>query len=111
MVQSIKRAHENLRPMRMHVNSGELLDANINRSPSAYLANPEGERKRYKHDTDKEMTLLSMHCDASGRCAGCWRQKAASQQEWASEAVRCMAAGSTGLLKLRWLPWWNVAGA
>ena len=37
---------------------GELLSANINRSPSAYLNNPLDERTRYPYDTDKEMTLL-----------------------------------------------------
>ncbi|CAM6092839.1 unnamed protein product [Calypogeia fissa] len=55
---SIKQAHENLRPGSMYVNAGELLDANINRSPSAYLNNPAQERARYKYDVDKTMTLL-----------------------------------------------------
>lgn len=39
-------------------NHFQLLDANINRSPSAYLANPEDERARYAYDQDKEMTLI-----------------------------------------------------
>ena len=34
------------------------MDASINRSPSAYLNNPEEERRNYKYDTDKEMTLV-----------------------------------------------------
>ncbi|RWW33487.1 hypothetical protein GW17_00001792 [Ensete ventricosum] len=38
--------------------AGELLDASINRSPSAYLNNPATERSHYKYDVDKEMTLL-----------------------------------------------------
>ncbi|KAL9316790.1 hypothetical protein ACSQ67_017791 [Phaseolus vulgaris] len=38
--------------------AGELLDAGINRSPSAYLNNPEAERSKYKYNVDKEMTLL-----------------------------------------------------
>ena len=38
--------------------TGELLDANINRSPSAYLNNPPEEQSRYRYDVDKEMTLL-----------------------------------------------------
>ncbi|KVH94972.1 Neutral/alkaline nonlysosomal ceramidase [Cynara cardunculus var. scolymus] len=70
---SITQAHENLRPGSIFINkgilnqlelllivkfAGELLDASINRSPSAYLNNPEEERRNYKYDTDKEMTLM-----------------------------------------------------
>ena len=39
-------------------NSGELLDAGVSRSPSAYLNNPASERSKYKYDVDKEMTLI-----------------------------------------------------
>lgn len=38
--------------------TGELLDAGINRSPSAYLNNPSEERSKYIYDVDKEMTLI-----------------------------------------------------
>ncbi|KAL5550130.1 hypothetical protein UlMin_000306 [Ulmus minor] len=55
---SIIQAHENLRPGSIFVNKGELLDAGVNRSPSAYLNNPAAERSKYKYDVDKEMTLL-----------------------------------------------------
>ncbi|KAL4188476.1 hypothetical protein AMTRI_Chr08g202510 [Amborella trichopoda] len=55
---SIIEAHENLRPGSIFVNKGDLLDAGINRSPSAYLNNPPEERKKYKYNVDKEMTLL-----------------------------------------------------
>ncbi|EFJ12355.1 hypothetical protein SELMODRAFT_269142 [Selaginella moellendorffii] len=55
---SIVQAHENLRPGSILLNEGELLDANINRSPSAYLNNPVEERKRYKYNVDKNMVLL-----------------------------------------------------
>jgi neutral ceramidase len=44
IVQSIERAHANLQPATLRFNIGELLDANINRSPTSYLANPEEER-------------------------------------------------------------------
>lgn len=46
--------------------AGELLDAGINRSPSAYLNNPAAERSKYKFDTDKEMTLLKFVDDEWG---------------------------------------------
>ena len=38
--------------------TGELLDAGVNRSPSAYLNNPASERSKYKYDVDKDMTLI-----------------------------------------------------
>ncbi|KAG6401403.1 hypothetical protein SASPL_138259 [Salvia splendens] len=56
--QTIIQAHNNIRPGSVYVNKGELLDAGINRSPSAYLNNPAAERSNYKYDVDKEMTLL-----------------------------------------------------
>ncbi|RDX63063.1 Neutral ceramidase 1, partial [Mucuna pruriens] len=62
----IIQAHENLRPGSIFVNKGELLDAGINRSPSAYLNNPDAERKKYKYDVDKEMTLLKFVDDEWG---------------------------------------------
>ncbi|KAK8483536.1 hypothetical protein V6N13_024619 [Hibiscus sabdariffa] len=55
---SIIQAHENLRPGSILINNGELLDAGINRSPSAYLNNPAGEQSKYKYNVDKEMTLI-----------------------------------------------------
>ncbi|XP_023532163.1 neutral ceramidase 1-like isoform X2 [Cucurbita pepo subsp. pepo] len=55
---SIIQAHENLRPGSIFINKGELLDAGVNRSPSAYLNNPAEERQKYDYNVDKEMTLL-----------------------------------------------------
>ncbi|OAY61128.1 neutral ceramidase 1 [Manihot esculenta] len=63
---SIVQAHENLRPGSIFVNKGELLDAGVNRSPSAYLNNPAEERNKYKYDVDKEMTLLKFVDDEWG---------------------------------------------
>ncbi|EEF34503.1 neutral ceramidase 2 [Ricinus communis] len=63
---SIIQAHENLRPGSIFVNKGELLDAGINRSPSAYLNNPAAERSKYKYDVDKEMTLIKFVDDEWG---------------------------------------------
>lgn len=45
-LQSVARAHEDLSEGRISVSHGELLHANINRSPTAYLRNPEQERAR-----------------------------------------------------------------
>ncbi|CBI30442.3 unnamed protein product, partial [Vitis vinifera] len=63
---SITMAHDNLRPGSIFVNEGEILDASINRSPSAYLNNPVEERSKYKYDVDKEMTLIKFVDDEWG---------------------------------------------
>lgn len=63
---SIVQAHENLRPGSILVNRGELLDAGVNRSPSAYLNNPAAEREKYSYDVDKEMTLIKFVDDEWG---------------------------------------------
>jgi neutral ceramidase len=44
--QSIARAHANVEPVRLYLSEGELHGANINRSPTSYLANPRHERER-----------------------------------------------------------------
>ncbi|XP_042514234.1 neutral ceramidase 1-like isoform X2 [Macadamia integrifolia] len=63
---SIIQAHENLRPGSVYVDKGEILDAGVNRSPSAYLNNPAKERSKYKYDVDEEMTLLKFVDDEWG---------------------------------------------
>ena len=45
--QSIRRAHVNVKPAEIFYSEGELHDANINRSPTSYLANPESERAKW----------------------------------------------------------------
>ena len=44
IVESVKIAHDSMELGQLFINSGILLDASINRSPSAYLNNPETER-------------------------------------------------------------------
>ncbi|XP_078658590.1 neutral ceramidase B-like isoform X2 [Branchiostoma floridae x Branchiostoma belcheri] len=58
IVASIQRAHNNIVPGDLYLNQGELQDANINRSPTAYLNNPESERAKYDANTDKNMVVL-----------------------------------------------------
>lgn len=55
---SIQRAHESLTLGRLTFGSIDIEDSNINRSPYAYLANPEEERARYSSDVDKTLTML-----------------------------------------------------
>ena len=57
-IASIIRAHKNLGPGHLSVGEIDVHDANINRSPYAYLANPAEERQVYEYDVDKKMTVL-----------------------------------------------------
>ncbi len=57
-VLAIKRAHASLTPGHLSYGTARLEEANISRSPYAYLANPESERARYSDDVDKNFTLL-----------------------------------------------------
>ncbi|KAJ8978006.1 hypothetical protein NQ317_004551 [Molorchus minor] len=58
ITKSITRAHESMVEARIFINSGELLEANINRSPASYLFNPEEERAKYPYDVDKDLVQL-----------------------------------------------------
>ena len=68
-VLAVQRAHESLAPGSLSLGNTTILDGNINRSPSAYLANPADERARYQYDQDKDMSLLRFD-DASGKARG-----------------------------------------
>lgn len=67
---SIQRAHESLAPGYLSIGSIIVEEANINRSPYAYLANPAEERARYEHDIDKTMTMLRFRNVQSGKDIG-----------------------------------------
>lgn len=60
VVKSIEMAHDNMQKANLVITSGDVDDANINRSPSAYTHNPEEERAKYQHNTEHEMTLLKI---------------------------------------------------
>ncbi|CAL5203387.1 unnamed protein product [Lathyrus oleraceus] len=68
--QSIVQAHNNLKPGSVFVNTGDVKEASINRSPSAYLLNPAEERSRYPSNIDTQMTLLKFVDGASGESKG-----------------------------------------
>ena len=67
---SIRRAHESLAPGHLSVGSIDINDANINRSPYAYLANPAEERDRYESDVDKTLTMLKFSRADDGKNTG-----------------------------------------
>jgi neutral ceramidase len=66
---AVQHAHRNLAPGSLAVGNITVLDGNINRSPSAYLANPPEERSRYNGDQDKTLTLLRF-LDSQGNKKG-----------------------------------------
>ncbi|OQR90333.1 neutral ceramidase [Achlya hypogyna] len=57
IVEAVARAYGNLQPGVIRVARGNCFGASVNRSVEAYNANPESERSKYEHDTDKEMVL------------------------------------------------------
>ena len=58
IARSIIRAVENIEDgVNAHIAEALVDGANINRSPSAYLLNPEEERSRYANDTDQNMQV------------------------------------------------------
>lgn len=91
---SIAQAHDNLKPGSIFINTGkkiknpttilevdnklqeglcfagDLENAGINRSPSAYLFNPPEERAKYKRNVDTLMTLLKFVDKSSGKSIG-----------------------------------------
>jgi neutral ceramidase len=69
------------------------LDANINRSPTAYLANPEAERARYQFDQDKGLTVLRFN-DAFGNARGL-------MSFFAVHGTSLYNLGSLGILKFQ----------
>ena len=61
---SIVMAHKDVSAGKVLAVQGNLFDANINRSPTSYLLNPETERFQYSEgDTDKNMLLLEIVSD------------------------------------------------
>lgn len=55
------QAHQNVEDAILLLAQGPLEGANINRSPTSYLLNPQDERDSYPEgDTDKNMLLLEI---------------------------------------------------
>ena len=69
-VLSIQRAHQQLQPGYLSTGTVEVEDANVNRSPFAYLANPKEERDEYSHDVDKTLTMLKFQSAKNGKNLG-----------------------------------------
>ncbi|HEU4360896.1 MAG TPA: neutral/alkaline non-lysosomal ceramidase N-terminal domain-containing protein [Mycobacterium sp.] len=68
IVESVERADADLAPGSVTLSHGELHDASINRSPSAFARNPESDRSVFPGGIDPQTTLL--HIDRDGRPIG-----------------------------------------
>ncbi|KNC51340.1 uncharacterized protein AMSG_07355 [Thecamonas trahens ATCC 50062] len=67
IVAAILDAHADARhELKGRLKVGSLLGANINRSPSSYLANPAEERALFEHDVDKNMTVVALDDAGTG---------------------------------------------
>eukprot|EP00775_Hariotina_reticulata_P010279 gene10279-10438_t len=107
IAEAIQRAHDSLSPAEVSLASGELLLANINRSPTAYAANPAEEQSLYKHDVDKTMQVLRIHAQEAR--AEAWavhtegHSRSSSQGPARDEGwMRSNAATSTGRGLISW---------
>uniref|UniRef100_A0A8C4RQZ4 Neutral ceramidase n=1 Tax=Erpetoichthys calabaricus TaxID=27687 RepID=A0A8C4RQZ4_ERPCA len=73
IVESIDRAHDNMKEGRIFINKGREETSSLNRSPHAYLNNPAEERKRYTSNTDKDLIVLRFtDMDGDGIAALSW---------------------------------------
>jgi neutral ceramidase len=66
MVTAVRKAHRNLVPGRIYINTGAVADCGRQRSREAYLNNPQAERDRYGTDTDTDMLLLKFVAEDNG---------------------------------------------
>nr|CAI5853835.1 unnamed protein product [Callosobruchus analis] len=60
IVRSVERALANMTKAKIYWSTGEVDDANINRSPASYLYNPAEELKKYQNNVDKTLTQMKI---------------------------------------------------
>ena len=63
---AISRAYSNLKLSATNLTKSRLEGASINRSPSAYMQNPQSERDEYDSDTDTTFTQLNIVPESDG---------------------------------------------
>lgn len=69
IVEAITRAHNNLEPGNVYIKEDVLTNTTKNRSIKAYEKNPEQERRAYKYNTDKSITLIKL-VNSQGKAIG-----------------------------------------
>ncbi len=60
IVKAIGRAHDSLKPGRVRLAHGDLLDTGINRSPDAFALDPAAEQAEFPHQIDTTNTVLRL---------------------------------------------------
>jgi neutral ceramidase len=58
ITQSIVSAHNSMFNGRVFISETEVSNAGVNRSPKAYINNPQAERSRFREDVDRTMTQI-----------------------------------------------------
>ncbi|TYZ67856.1 hypothetical protein PybrP1_003287 [[Pythium] brassicae (nom. inval.)] len=69
ILKAIDEAHNSVAPGSIRFNKGTILNGGKNRSPPAYLANPQAERDQYASDHDTDLRLLQFR-DAQDNLRG-----------------------------------------
>lgn len=72
IVAAVARAHDDLAPATLSTATGQLRDASVNRSPSAFARNPAADRAHFPEAIDPQTTVLRI--ERGGRLVGavCW---------------------------------------
>ncbi|KXZ50831.1 hypothetical protein GPECTOR_15g517 [Gonium pectorale] len=100
---AVRQAHSSLRPASLSLATGELRGASINRSPTAYLANPQEERDLYEADVDTRMALLRVAgAGGAGRGALSWFGVHCTSLNNTNRLVSADNKGAAQLLLERW---------
>ena len=109
VVESVAMAHSNLAPGEARVAVGKLAGANINRSPTAYLMNPAGERAMYPDgDTDHNMTLLRLTRTEGNVSVGAFNWFAVHPTSMNN--TNTMVSGDNKGERMCWWRWWLGGG-
>lgn len=70
ILDAVDAAHASLAPGSIRFSRGAVVDGGVNRSPEAYDANPELEKRQYTTNHDTDLTLLQFYDDASNQLIG-----------------------------------------
>jgi neutral ceramidase len=68
IVEAVAHAHADLAPAHLSLANADLHDASINRSPSAFVRNPDADRAHFPNQIDPQTTLLRI--ERAGRLVG-----------------------------------------
>ncbi|PNW83601.1 hypothetical protein CHLRE_05g236500v5 [Chlamydomonas reinhardtii] len=99
---AIRSAHGSLQPGRVLLAAGRLAGGSINRSPTAYAANPQEERDMYDSDVDTDITLLRLEGGGPAVAGAAAGAAAAVAGRGSSRAAAVANYAGLGLGALSW---------